>query len=87
MTDNSSAVQRLLCAFSGSGDTARHSSILDHFREPSVSSAAACIAGSDVENMGKAAVFLLQSNDLVPMNRLSGAGGTEDEHDSHAVYL
>jgi hypothetical protein len=28
------------------------------------------MAGSDVENMGKAAVFLLQSNDLVPMNRL-----------------
>jgi hypothetical protein len=45
------------------------------------------MAGSDVENMGKAAVFLLQSNDLVPMNRLSGAGGTDDEHDPHAVYL
>jgi hypothetical protein len=45
------------------------------------------MAGSDVENMGKAAVFLLQSNDLVPMNRLSGASGTEDEHDPHAVYL
>jgi hypothetical protein len=43
------------------------------------------MAGSDVENMGKAAVFLLQSNDLVPMNRLSGAGGTDDEYDSHAV--
>ena len=47
----------------------------------------AFIAPADVEYVSESAIFLLQGDDLISVDRLPGACRADDEHDPYAIHI